>query len=336
MLKHGFESDYKQHGGGSRLAIAIWQLGEPLVRTSNFERIGRRMKLTIHWHESGPMSAMHAAWALASGRTLVDAALQQAVALPAAELLAAVKSTNLPPPQVYRNLLPQSAGTLSHRMMAQTALTRLMPAGTMRELAAGRIADAFTQLDTAMRNALPKLATELPLRTRLLREQWEARGPGLWLYVSRRLGEEVLASEAKCVIVHPAIGGYGEAHLPFNMVRIEGMLANPIATLPEVVRLAWCAAQLQLDLPKYSEGIHPERLAHLARFAVLPAVLEAAAEVELIADPQLAMREAIAAWQIKAPADVDACSIVTNWWQTVSEIQAPMAASLKVLNEMFG
>lgn len=294
------------------------------------------MKLTIHWQESVSMSAMHAAWAMASGRTLVDTQVQAALEPAAAELLAAVKGTSLSPPQVYRCLLPQSAGTLSHRMMAQTALARLMPAGNMRDLAAGRIADAFTGVDVAFRASLPKLATELPLRTRVLREQWEARGPGLWLYVSRRLGEEVLASEATCVLVQPMLGGYAEAHLPFNMVRIEGMLANPLQSLPEVVRLAWCAAQLQLDLPKFSEGIHPERLAHLARFAVLPAVLEAAAEVELVLDAQLAMKEAIGAWQIKAPADIDAYELVTNWWQSVQEIEAPMTAALKVLDQMFG
>ena len=46
------------------------------------------------------------------------------------------------------------------------------------------------------------------------------------------------------LLIHPALGGAGEAHLAYNSVRIEAVLANPNADLPEVVRLAWLIAQV--------------------------------------------------------------------------------------------
>src|SRR5439155_20152019 len=102
-------------------------------------------------------------------------------------------------------------------------------------------------------------------------------------------------------LVNPALGGGGEAHLAYNSLRIEAVLANPNAELPEVVRLAWLIAQLQLDLPKYSDTIHADRLPQIARYAMLPPTLLAAEAVELMRFTPELIGQAISVWRLPGP-----------------------------------
>ena len=53
------------------------------------------------------------------------------------------------------------------------------------------------------------------------------------------------------ILVQPVLGGAGAAHWLYNSVHIEAVLANPVAELPEVVRLGWLLAQLNFDLPMF-------------------------------------------------------------------------------------
>jgi hypothetical protein len=195
---------------------------------------------------------------------------------------------------------------------------------------------AIAEMQAAVRNALPKLVEELALRERPLREQWDARGPGLLHQVAQLSEEQLVPEEAEVLLVHPAFGGGGAAHLPFNSVRIEAVLANPHVELPEVVRLAWLVAQLHLDLPVYCDAIHADRLPHIARLAMLPAVLKAAGTVELVRySPQL-IEQALRAWQLAVPPGVDIVGLVSDWWETYQLDQPPFRVALTALDQMMG
>jgi hypothetical protein len=137
-------------------------------------------------------------------------------------------------------------------------------------------------------------------------------------------------------LVHPALGGGGEAHLAYNSVRIEAVLANPVAELPEVVRLAWLIGQLHLDLPAYGETIHADRLPHIARFAMLPPALSAAEAVELGRFSVDSVRLALAAWRLSVPADVDGAALLYEWWQTYRQTRPPWPVAMAALDQMFG
>ncbi|MCP4190084.1 MAG: hypothetical protein GY768_05590 [Planctomycetaceae bacterium] len=89
----------------------------------------------------------------------------------------------------------------------------------------------------------PRLTEELLLRQRPLRELWEAHGPGLLHQISGQQPLE-LPPKAQIVTVLPFHGGGGEAIAEHQSVVIENVLANPISTLPEILRLAWLIAQL--------------------------------------------------------------------------------------------
>jgi hypothetical protein len=192
------------------------------------------------------------------------------------------------------------------------------------------------EVDSAQRVALPNLAHELPLRERPLREQWEARAPGLLFQLVQLTEEDVLLERCDVLLVHPALGGGGEAHLAGNSVRFEAVLANPVAELPEIVRLAWLIAQLKLDLPAYSEAINTDRLPHLAKYAMLPAVLAAAEAVELARFTPQTMRQAIIAWRLPEPLGVDSAALAGEWWQTYQESRPPFRIALAALDQMFG
>ena len=97
--------------------------------------------------------------------------------------------------------------------------------------------------ESAINELHPSLAVEMGLRQRPLRELWEAHGPGLLTQMSR-LEQLRLPERAKVVTVLPIQGGGGEAIAEHRAVVIESVLANPIAEIPEILRLAWLLSQL--------------------------------------------------------------------------------------------
>src|SRR5690606_23019649 len=96
---------------------------------------------------------------------------------------------------------------------------------------------------------------ELELRSAPLREQWEARGGGLLATLARLTTAGLVPEMADVILVHPVLGGGGAAHWQYNSVQFEAVLANPLAELPEVLRLGWLLAQLNFDLPLYEDHL---------------------------------------------------------------------------------
>jgi hypothetical protein len=199
---------------------------------------------------------------------------------------------------------------------------------------AARATPALTRvIDRAravLRSASPNALDELELRSRPLAEQWEARGPGLMAGVRRLVGDDLLVPAAKVLPVQPIHGSGGVAHWQYNSVRIEAMLANPSAELPEVVRLGWLLAQLNLDLPIYQGPMHRERLRIVGPAALLPPIVTAAAEVELVAGGVPTVAQAIELWGL-APLD---SAILWDWWETYLASPPTWPVALAALDRM--
>ena len=291
--------------------------------------------LHLRWRPHFTTSCLHAAEALSRGLPIVDQPLAEAIATPAQELAQRIAAETVSGPRLWRYLFGLSATAGSSRELALQALTKTL--GRQRaELSLPRMAGALVGLESAVRRAFPDLTEELELRMGPLREQWEARGPGMLHAIRLRTDESLIAEEAQVLIVQPALGGGGQAHHSANAVRIEAVLANPHADLPEVVRLAWLVAQLQLDLPAYSDRIHADRLPHVAAFAMLMPALEAAQEVELVHASPALLQRAIAAWHLSVPADLDAPQVVLQWWETYRDSRPPFPVALTALDQMLG
>ena len=157
---------------------------------------------------------------------------------------------------------------------------------------------------------------EMQLRIRPLREQWEARGPGLLKRVVKQLPWLTLPDEPVVRLVTPIAGGDGKIVGP-NEIEFEAILANPFPTLSEVVRLGWLISCLACDLKGTA--------------ALIPPVLVAAEYVELAAfDEQtadLAAREWIGAGAPKGKELYD-------WWKQNSAYASSQAAWTRSAKEL--
>jgi hypothetical protein len=294
------------------------------------------MPCELRWKTPFTTSCLHAADGAARGLMAIDPALAEVIGPPAASLVQAMQSTTAPLGRLWRSLLGLSGTSDIPRHLAETSLIKLIGRGQHFDERVSRLAAAIAALQSAVRTAAPSLVEELALRERPLREQWEARGPGLLWNIANLTEEQIMPEQADVLLVRPVFGGAGGAHLANNSVRIEAVLANPHAELPEVVRLAWLLAQLNLDLPRFSEEVQADRLPHVARLAMVPAVLKAAEAVELVRySPELVGR-AIAAWGLAIPPNIDPVAVAIDWWETYQLGKPPLPVALKALDEMMG
>lgn len=287
----------------------------------------------IRWQPSFSATCLHAAWGAVRGWPIADLRLTQIAGL-ASELDAELDSLGLPKQRVWPLLVAHAASIDSNRLLAQTVLTKAIGAGLNAERAVAPLAGRISALEAAVQRAIPDLAEQLALRVRPIQEQWESRGPGLMRMIGRRTEERLVVETADVLLVHPVFGGAGEAHLQQNAVRLEAVLANPHPELPEVVRLAWLLAQLNCDLPMFGEAVHPERLPLVAQLALLPPVLAAAEEVELVRGTPNLFSTAVSAWRIAAPPQLELTTILPAWWQTAEESRPSWTVALAGLDQM--
>ncbi len=185
-----------------------------------------------------------------------------------------------PADTLLRHLIALAGDCNDENRLAETALDKAVGRVHLPQSTA-LVARAAGQLIAAFGSARPRAAEELPLRADPLRSQWEARGPGLLVGMRRLSAADLLVPAASLVLVHPVLGGGGLAHPSYNRVTFEGLLANPVGQLPEVLRLGWLLGQLNFDLPTFEEPLGRGRLEVVGPLALIPVVLTAAEDIEL-------------------------------------------------------
>ena len=291
----------------------------------------------LKWLASSSASALYAAATLTAGQPVVDPRLALAIAPPAALLAAVLRAAALAPDAFFRHAVPLAAGIENNRELAGLSLRKALGLQPSEGLVS-RLSAAIAAVEAAFRRELPGAVDELELRSGPLREQWEARGPGLLAATGRSTDPALIVERAEVLLLQPVLGGGGEAYLPYNVVSIEAVLANPHAALPEVVRLAWLISTLHTDLHRFSEGIAPARLPWLAGMAMLPAALEAAEYVELAKNDPPTLRLALAVWGLGTAADADRAetlaSTLEDWWRTFGETRPAWGVALAALDRM--
>jgi len=167
---------------------------------------------------------------------------------------------------------------------------------------AAAVGGLISSLEAACDLAFPKLGDELELRSRPLRELWEAHGPGLLAAIGRSTDKRLLVDEATVLLVQPfAAGGGGAAYAATNTVALEAVLANPHPRLPETVRLAWLVSQLSADLPDFVEALPPGTAEAVMAWGMLPAALDAAADLEVVRPGADLPALAAEAWELPTP-----------------------------------
>ena len=156
-----------------------------------------------------------------------------------------------------------------------------------------------------------RVVDELSLRTGPIRQQWEARGPGLLAALSQRLRWLTWSEPVTIALVQPIRHGGGWIQSS-STICFEALLANPLPELPEVVRLGWFLAQLAVQ--RTLEGVIPLDSTTEGRLAtaLIPPVLSAAEHVELSSAEPLTIQMALLAWTGQ---DAAAARSVNRWWK---------------------
>jgi hypothetical protein len=152
--------------------------------------------------------------------------------------------------------------------------------------------------------------------------------------------KDLIVPQCRVLLVQPLFAGGGAAHLDYNAVHLEAMLVNADERLPEVVRLAWLVAQLNHDLPKYSERIPHDRLATIGGLAMLPATLLAAEELGLARFDRATRLAAVHQWLSPAFHEVlwsdqeQLVTVIENWWEVCAAGNHAWPAALAALDQM--
>lgn len=239
---------------------------------------------------------------------------------------------NLDAQAFFAHALPLCVRLEPPRQLVEVVLTKLH--GASRTTDSAPLAREISALYRAFLEHAPGLVEELELRTGPIREQWEARGPGLIATLRRLTEPDVAPERSEIVLVRPVTGGGGEAFPPYNSLLLEAVLANSLAELPEVVRLGWLWGQLHFDLPKYAETLGHARVAAVGQLALVPAVLAAAQEVELARLDAPTISLALDTWEINAPGANSPPELLLDWWTTYQESHTPWAVALAGLERL--
>ena len=125
----------------------------------------------------------------------------------------------------------------------------------------------------------------------------------------------------------PVSGGGGQAYGGVGLVTFEAVLANPLPQLPEVLRLGWFLAQLEVDrfLPGLQSAAEAWRKA--VPLALVAVVLAAAEDVELASADRPRFEQALAAWS----QDPAAAETLWDWWQDYTRRRPGWPAGLNSL-----
>jgi len=292
--------------------------------------------MKLRWKASFSASCLHAAACLHEGLPVSDRAVAAVLQPAIDELLQELNACGLAPELMLPRLVELAAEFENNRQLVEMTVNRTLGAGSVSESAISRLAGSIAGLEAAWLRHQPELVEQLAVRGRPLREQWEARGPGLLRMMEKLSVENLIASSAEVVLVSPLVGGHGRAHLLSNRVTLEAVLTHPHPELPETVRLGWLLAQLNLDLPMHSESVPGFRLPRLASLATLPLVLAAAELVELAKFDEATLSRAIDFWHLGSPTTDNLPQHLLDWWQAYSTSETRWQVALAALDQMLG
>lgn len=278
------------------------------------------------WTVNPRATCLHAADAVRRGLPLTEPLLAETLAAPVKRLEELLTAEGVGADLFFSAAIPLSVGSGTSTDLAEASLrlvcpTNESPAGLLERLSA-----VIGRMEQAVWAIWPRLDENVRLRERPLREQWEARGPGLLRYMARLTEGAINVPDATVALVQPCLGGGGSAHSAFGIVCFEAVLANPWGTLPEPVRLGWLLAQLPLTEhePDPAALALPLAIGRQMSWALatLALALEAAEHVEWTRCDRETLRQALEQWRAPLPAGWDQgtlADLLDQWrqdWRT--------------------
>lgn len=287
--------------------------------------------MKLHWRTSDEAAGFHAADQLRRGRPPRDERLAEALREPVHWLECERADEGLPAGLFWGHLVALAAEPVSPRQLAERVLIKLRGRDDARR-SVGRFERALAGVRAGFRRAKPPAVSLSPPPP--LQMAWNLHGPGLLTRVTELTEPGLLVEEAVVYLLPPIAEGGGAApHLPYNAVRIE-LTEGEDPGLPEVVRLAWLLAQLNLDLPRYREGLSLERLDQTTGLAMLPVALSAGEHLKLTSCTPGTITRAVRAWLADDDRAGALSEVVAPWWEAYQAQRPPWAAALAALERL--
>jgi hypothetical protein len=277
----------------------------------------------LHWRIVPAASWLHAADAVRRGLPLIDPKVRTALREPVDRLDQSLAAAGCDAARFWEAAIARSLHVQSIRRWVEESLqAALGKSGDARTIQ--RLADCAAELERAALALWPHLAEDLRLRERPLREQWESRGPGLLRRARRVAGADLTKLEADVALVEPCLGGGGEVHSEFRLVRLEAVLANPQSALPEPVRLAWLLFRLAAECTDGALAKSPSPQRRLIALAAVPLVLEAAEYVEWSRCDPATLQLALDSW-LQSADKPQLAEVLLEWRNTTRRAAWPEA-----------
>ncbi|HYO26201.1 MAG TPA: hypothetical protein VEQ85_14770 [Lacipirellulaceae bacterium] len=270
------------------------------------------MATDIRWRVSLSASCLHAAACRAAGLHAADAVLAASIDGASDALISELMGSHWPVDDVLRLMTSLAADFENNRELVARTLAKLRLSAP--EAVANRVSGAVADVEAALRRHAPEIVDELAARSRPLREQWDARGPGMLVELARLTDPAAVPDQAEVVLAAPYAGGHGWAHAGQNRVTFEAVLVNPHPALPETVRLAWLVGQLASDLPRLGDALPAGRQARAFELAMLAPALAAGEIVELTRCDEAEIAHALDAWRVRGDLPADAAARIWAWW----------------------
>lgn len=291
--------------------------------------------MQLRWKVSFSVSCLHAAACMHEGLPIADASIAATLQPAVRALVDELTASNLQVDTALPQLVELAAEFENNRQLIEMLGKRILGVGMLSEAKISRLAGCVTGLEAAWLRKQPGLVEELAVRGRPLREQWEARGPGLLHAIAKLSDKNIIAPSAEVVLVSPLVGGHGRSHLKSNRVTFEAVLTHPNPELSETLRLGWLLSQLNLDLPMLGESVSSRRLPTLASLAMLPLVLAAAEVVELATLDLATLTRAIDVWYVPTTSSKTTAQKLLDWWQAYSNSNTRWLVALAALDQIF-
>lgn len=289
----------------------------------------------IQWVPHPELSAAHAAYVVATRAKCNDEKTEQLLVQPVTEVNNRLLASAVDVGQFWQQYLLQ---IMSDVPMENACGFALLSAGA-NEMQVDQTTKAIVHrlgdARLAFMSRYPKLAEQLDLRARPLRERWETYGPGLLNQVGKQIWgdstpDEWWMPQVTALTVQPLRGGDGGCDPVNSRFWLEAMLTDVDPRVPEVLRIAWLLTSMAIDT--YARETSGDlRLMLPWSLVSVPLVLQAGRELELVRGEALPVSEAMELWHF---ADAGVAATVSQWWSDQRDSTAPMPARLKTLDQM--
>jgi hypothetical protein len=209
------------------------------------------MPFQLGWIRPPAATVLHLIRSIAAGYSPADPSLQQTLA---------PLALSIPSPSIEPNLWRDAIGG-----------TAVPPLADETEETPNWLEQLLLDATNRLEQLRPNLVDELTHRQRPLHEQWLARGPGFIRQLERNwLAQPLPIPQMQLICLLPVRGGFGEIHPRQQVISWEAVLTNIDEQVPELARLAFLIAHLQLQsLPSIAMTLPRQLVALLVTMRIV-------------------------------------------------------------------